>query len=157
MFSHATFALRQRQLIRDKIGPDAEHVAYLYCIAARQSLYENLEREAPYSLRTFRDSKTIPISRKCLADLMALDLANSLEQLSRIPLTPKIVETDRTIYEKAIPLLPGAAVVEMHWVYQSRNIMPEQLPLEARLARLGPDAQARIERVLRETLAKEHA
>ncbi len=156
-FRHATFALGQRQLIRDRIGPDAEHAAYLYCIATRRSLYENLDREAPNSLRTFRDGTTIPISRKCLADLIALDLANSLEQLSRIPLTPKMVETDRTIYEKAIPLLPGAAIVEMHWVYQSRNIAPEELPLEARLARLDPDAQARIERVLRETLAKEQA
>jgi hypothetical protein len=156
-FRHATFAPRQRQLIRDRIGPDAEHVAYLYCVTTRQSLYENLEREAGYRLRTYRDNTTIPISRKDFADLMALDLANSLEQLSRIPLTPKIVETDRAIYEKAIPLLPSAAIVEMHWVYQSRNIAPEELPLEARLARLDPDAQARIERVLLETLAKEHA
>jgi len=68
-----------------------------------------------------------------------------------------MVETDRTIYEKAIPLLPGAAIVEMHWVYQSRNITPEELPLEAQLAMLDLDAQARIERVLRETLAKEQA
>jgi hypothetical protein len=156
-FRHATFALGQRQLIRDRIGPEAEHATYLYCIANRWSLYENLDREARYSLRTFRDGTTIPISRKCLADLMALDLANSLEQLSRIPLTPKMVETDRTIYEKAIPLLPGAAIVEMHWVYQSRNIAPEELPLDAQLARLEPDAQARIERVLLEALAKEQA
>jgi hypothetical protein len=48
-------------------------------------------------------------------------------------------------------------LMEMHWVYQSRNIAPEELPLEARLARLDPDAQARIERVLMETLAKEQA
>jgi hypothetical protein len=156
-FRCATFALRQRQLIRDKIGPVAEYAAYLYCVATRRSLYENLEREAQYSVRSFRDGTTIPISRKCLADLMALDLANSLEQLSRIPLTPKMVETDRTIYEKAIPLLPDAAIVETHWVYQSRNIAPEELPLEARLARLDPDAQTRIERVLLETLAKEQA
>jgi Domain of unknown function (DUF6817)/2OG-Fe(II) oxygenase superfamily len=154
-FRHAMFGLRQRQLIRDRIGPDAEHAAYLYCVATRRSLYENLEREALYSLRTVRDGTRIPISRKCLADLIALDLANSLEQLTRIPLTPKMVETDRTIYEKAIPLLPGAAIVEMHWVYQSRNITPEELPLEARLAMLDLDAQARIERVLRETLARE--
>jgi hypothetical protein len=156
-FRQATFALQQRQLVRERIGPEAEHAAYRYCIATRRSLYENLEREAGYSLRTFRDGATIPISRKCLADLMALDLANSLEQLSRIPLTPKMVETDRTIYEKAIPLLPGAAIVEMHWVYQSRNIAPGELPLDAQVARLDPDARARIERVLLETLAKEQA
>jgi hypothetical protein len=154
-FRHAMFTKRQRQLIRDKIGSNAEHAAYLYCIAERRSLYENLERKAPYSLRTFRDGTTIPLSRKCLADLMALDLANSLEQLSRVPLTPKMVDTDRTIYEKAIPLLPGAAIVDMHWVYQNRNIAPEELPLEARLARLEPDAQARIEKVLLEALMRE--
>jgi hypothetical protein len=154
-FRNATFALRQRQLIRDRIGPEAEHVAYLYSIASRQSLFENLERAGQYTLRPFRDSTTIAISRKCLADLMALDLANSLEQLSRISLTPKMAETERTIYEKAIPLLPGAAIVEMHWVYQSRNIALEELPLEARLARLDPDARTRIESVLQEALAKE--
>lgn len=156
-FTQATFALDQRQFIRDKIGADAEQLAYLNCIATRGSLYENLEREAGYSLRSFRDGTTISISRECLADLMALDLANSLEQLARIPLTPEIVETDRLIYEKAIPLLPGPAVIEMHWVYQNRNIAPEELPLEARLARLDPDAQARIERLLLESLAKEQA
>jgi hypothetical protein len=156
-FEHATFTLRQRQMIDDRIGPEAEHLAYLYCVSTRRSLYANLEREAPYNLRSFRDGTTIPISRKCLADLMTLDLANSLEQLSRIALTPQIVESDRTIYEMAIPLLPGAAIVEMHWAYQSRNIAPEEFSLEARLSRLDPDAQARIERVLLETLAKEQA
>ena len=69
----------------------------------------------------------------------------------------RLAETDRTIYEKAIPFWPGAAIVEMHWVYQSRNITREELPLEAQLAMLDLDAQARIERVLRETLAKEQA
>jgi hypothetical protein len=157
-FRHTTFALEQRKLIRDRIGPDAENAAYLYSITTRRSLYENLEREAPYSLRAFGDGTTMPISRERLADLMALDLANSLEQLSRTPTTPKMMETDRTIYEKAIPLLPSAAIVEMHWVYQSRkNIGPEELPLEARLARLDSDAQARMERVLLEALAKEQA
>jgi len=156
-FRHATFTLQQRQLIRDKIGSEAEHIAYLYCVSTRQSLYKNIDREAPYSLRTFTDGTTISISRQCLADLMTLDLANSLEQLSRIRLTPEMVETDRAIYEKAIPLLPGAAIVEMHWVYQRRNIAPEELPLQARLARLDVDAQARIERLLQEALAKEQA
>jgi (p)ppGpp synthase/HD superfamily hydrolase len=156
-FKHATFTLRQRYVIREKIGPEAELTVYLYCIATHRSLYENLEREPPYSLRSYRNGRTIPISRNCLAELMALDLANSLEQLSRIGLTPTMMETDRAIYEKAIPLLPGAAIVEMHWVYQSRNIAAEELPLEAQLERLDSDAQARIERVLLEALAKEQA
>jgi hypothetical protein len=156
-FEPAMFTLGQRQVIQDRIGPDAERVVHLYCVATRRSLYENLEHGAPYSLRTFKRGETIPISRGCLADLMTLDLANSLEQLSRIPLTLEMVETDRAIYERAIPLLPGAAIVEMHWAYQSRNVSPEDLPLDARLARLDPDAQARIERMLREMLAKEQS
>jgi hypothetical protein len=156
-FTHAAFAMRQRQLIRSQIGPEAERLAYLYCIARRRSLYENLERGARYNLRSFRDCTTIQISRECLADLITLDLANSLEQLSRMPLTPEILENDQKIYEKAISLLPGAAIVEMHWVYQCRNIVPEELPLEAQFARLDPDARARIERVLVESLAKEQA
>ncbi len=86
---------------------------------------------------------------------MTVDLANSLEQLSRVPLTQEILVSDRTIYEKALALFPGPATVEMHWVYHCRNVAPEQLSLEARVAKLDPDAQARIERVLLETLAKE--
>jgi hypothetical protein len=157
-FEPAMFTLEQRQQIRDSIGPDAERLAYLYCAATRRSLYDNLDHAAPYRLRTFRRGETtIPISRDCLADLMTLDLANSLEQLSRMRLTHDMVETDRMIYEKAIPLLPGAAIVEMHWVYQSRNVSPQELPLDAQLALLEPDAQARIERVLHELLAKERS
>lgn len=154
---HATFTLQQRQMIRERIGPKGEHRAYLYCITTRRSLHENLDRGERYSLKSFRDGTTIPISRKCLADLIALDLANSLEQLSRIPLTPGLVETDRAIYEKAIPLLSGAAIAEMHWAYQDRNIALKELPLEARLARLPPDAKARIESALLQALAKEQA
>jgi (p)ppGpp synthase/HD superfamily hydrolase len=154
-FDRATFALEQRQTVRELIGPEAEHVVHLYCTATRQSLYESLEHEPPQFLQNFRDGATIPISREDLADLMTVDLANSMEQLSRVSLTADMVGTDRRIYERASPLLPGAAVVEMKWVYQRRNIAPEELSLEARLAMLDPDAQSRIEKVLMETLAAE--
>lgn len=156
-FRHAAFTLQQRQQVWDVIGTQAEQTAYLYCVANRSSIYENLDREAGYCLQTFKDGATISISRECLADLMTLDLANALEQLARIPLTLDMIETERAIYEKAASLLPGAAIAEMQWAYQRRNVALEQLPLEAQLAKLDADAQTRIESVLRAALAKEQA
>lgn len=117
-FRTAAVSMTERQTVQETIGEEAEQVAYLYCIGSHQSLYENLSRAEPYSLRDFRDDTEIPISKQRLADLLTLDLANSLEQFPRISLNSEMLETERSIYEEAIPFLPEAAIAEMRPVYK---------------------------------------
>ncbi|MFL5449772.1 MAG: DUF6817 domain-containing protein [Gemmatimonadales bacterium] len=110
-FQKRTVPLEARNEVRSAIGERAEEIAYLYCALSRQSLYRNLDVGAPYVVKT-QDGGERPLSLAELADLMTLDLANRLEQLPRTRHDAMRIERDRVIYERAVPLLPGAAVAE---------------------------------------------
>jgi len=82
-----------------------------------------------------------------LADLMTLDLANRLEQLPQAPMSLRRMEADRRLYERAVPLLPRAAVAALHRTYRPR---PFVLVLVDGLFR-------RTSRLLRRLRARRHA
>ncbi len=119
-FQKRTVPLEARDEVREAIGERAEEIAYLYCVLSRQSLYRNLDVGAPYAVKT-RDGGEMPLSLAQLADLMALDLANRLEQLPRTRHDVVWMKRQREIYERAVPLLPGVAVAEFRGTFPHRS------------------------------------
>jgi hypothetical protein len=109
-FQRQTIALEARSQVREAIGERAEEVAFLYCAIRRSSLYDNLGRGAPHSVED-RSGERIPLhGLEQLSELLTLDVANRLEQVDRVSTSATRRATDREIYERAVPLLPAAAV-----------------------------------------------
>jgi hypothetical protein len=102
-----------RDEVRDAIGEAAEELAFLYSAVARGSLYRNLDIGGPYVVMLRNGDKRPLRDLQQFGDLMALDLANRLEQLPRVELDRGRMESDRRIYERAAPLLPAVAVAEV--------------------------------------------
>jgi Domain of unknown function (DUF6817) len=113
VFQTTTIPLDARARVQGAIGDEAEELAFLFCVMRRSSLYANLERGGPYTVMS-RDGGTIELSGlEQFADLLTLDVANRLEQLDRTPTSSRRRERDRRIYERAVPLLPAAAVEDL--------------------------------------------
>lgn len=119
-FRTRTVPLEARDEVRGAIGERAEEIAYLYCALSRRSLYRNLDVGAPYAVKAL-DGGEIPLSLAQLADLMTLDLANNLEQRPRATRDVARIERDRAIYERAVALLPRAAVAEFRDTFRRRS------------------------------------
>jgi len=111
-FNVQTVPADARERIASVAGAEAEEIAFLFCVAERDSLYGNLERGAPYSVVDRTSSAAIVLGDvRQLSDLMTLEVANLLEQLPRLEELPAWwVEERRRIYERAVPLLPAAGV-----------------------------------------------
>jgi len=123
-FRAATIAPAERGRVRARIGARAERLVHLYSTIARRTLYENLGRGAPYAVVDRGTSEAIALEGvEELADLMTLDVANRLEQLPRTSMSLRRMEHDRRIYERAIPLLPAAAVVEVRRTYRRHGLL----------------------------------
>jgi len=118
-FRTTTIAPAERGRVRARIGARAERLVHLYSTIARRTLYENLGRGAPYTVVDRGTGEAIALEGvEELADLMTLDVANRLEQLPRTSMSLRRMEHDRRIYERAIPLLPTAAVAEVRRTYR---------------------------------------
>lgn len=124
-FKTTTIPLDQRDNVRHRIGDEAERLVYLYAVLLRSSLYTNLERGWPYSL-DLRDETSIPIDLDDMVSLTTLDFANRLEQ-THGPLNDDHLVT----YERAVPLLPAPAVVEL------RALQARHVPLGRRSRKLA--------------------
>jgi hypothetical protein len=107
MFQKTTIPLDERSAVQTRIGLESERLVHLYALLRRASLYENLDRGWPYAV-ALRDDSSEPLSREEFVGLMTIDVANRLEQ-THGPLG----DADRTIYRKAIPLLPQLAVTDL--------------------------------------------
>ena len=119
-FTTTTIPLDQRDTVRDRIGMEAERLVLLYSTLSRASLYENLDHGWPYALR-LRGGTTEAIDIGDLTALITLDFANRLEQ-THGPLT----DIDRGVYRKAVPLLPAAAVTQLHHILTRRVPLADQ-------------------------------
>jgi hypothetical protein len=109
-FRTQTIALNARERGKEAIGARAEELAFLYCAVRRSSLYDNLDRGAPYAVDD-RGGERLPLDGvEQLAELLTLDVANRLEQLDRTSTSATRRAQDREIYERAVPLLPSPAV-----------------------------------------------
>jgi hypothetical protein len=107
-FCQSTIPLDGRDQVKEAIGEQAEQLVFLYCVIRRASLYENLDRGAPYTVEDRRGQRIPLHGAEQLADLLTLDVANRLEQLDWSPAAQRI--GDRELYERAAPLLPAPAV-----------------------------------------------
>jgi len=124
MFRNATVPLAERARVRALIGEPAEHLAYLYCVLVRRSLYANLSHGAPYQVVDRWTRRQILLDGvRQLAELLTLDLANRLEQLPRTSMSLWRMESDRRLYEKAAPLLPVAAASDLRRAYRPRSLV----------------------------------
>src|SRR5689334_19138700 len=123
-FRTTTIAPAERGRVRARIGARAERLVHLYSTIARRTLYENLGRGAPYTVVDRGTGEEIGLDGvEELADLMTLDVANRLEQLPRTSMSLRRMEHDRRIYERAIPLLPAAAVAELRRRYRRHGLL----------------------------------
>lgn len=111
-FQQKTLSTNERRLVTNRIGEKAEQLAFLYARSSRESLYSNLDHAQPYSLRDFVTGKVVKIDERALAELLTIDLANTLEQLPRISFGEQMSE-EKQLYEKATKYLPRQAVEEM--------------------------------------------
>jgi len=124
VFRTATMSPSERDRVRERIGARAERLVHLYSTIRRRTLYENLARGAPYTVVDRATGETLPLGGiEELADLMTLDLANRVEQLPRTPMSLRRMESDRRLYEKAVPLLPRAAVEDLRRTYRPRTLV----------------------------------
>jgi hypothetical protein len=124
VFRTATMSPTERDRVRERIGARAERLVHLYSTIRRRTLYENLARGAPYTVVDRATGETLPLAGiQELVDLMTLDVANRVEQLPRTPMSLRRMEAARRLYEKAVPLLPGAAVEQLRRTHRPRALL----------------------------------
>jgi hypothetical protein len=129
-FRTETIALDARERVKEAIGDPAEQLAFLFCVMRRSSLYDNLDRGAPYSVEDREGGRIALAGIEQFAELLALDVANRLEQLDRSPSSATQRARDRDIYERAVPLLPAPAVSALREALPQMS-KPEQLARRA--------------------------
>lgn len=71
-----------RKMVRDVIGEAAESLAYLFCIADRDSFFSGA-RTSPHVIRDGVGNTDLAITRRVLASLLEIEAANIVEQLPR--------------------------------------------------------------------------
>jgi hypothetical protein len=97
----------QRHRVRELIGDEAEAVAWLWHSVRRESLRENLERDADFRIEC-ADDTVAPISRQQFLDLVNLMIADAVEQLPRRG--PESVERQQGWLTPFLPMaMPEAA------------------------------------------------
>jgi hypothetical protein len=129
-FRTETLALDARERVKEAIGESAEQLAFLFCVMRRSSLYENLDRGAPYSVVDREGGQHALDGIGQFAALLTLDVANRLEQLERSPLSATQRARARDNYERAVPLLPAPAISAMREALEEMS-KPEQLARRA--------------------------
>jgi hypothetical protein len=114
IFETVTLTPDARDKVLQAIGADAEQLAYLYCALERESLYDNLTTGGPpYGVRSRLDGAELRLGRDDYAGLLAIDLANRLEQVPHSRASRAQFADDRARYLAAVPLLPPAAVTQL--------------------------------------------
>jgi SAM-dependent methyltransferase len=112
-----TQTVKNRDVVRERLGERAERLAYLFAAMIRRTLYENLERGAPYWVVDRHLNEDVGLSIQDLSDLITLDLANRVEQLPRNPLQLREMVKGRRTYMRAIPLLPRLGAEDARRLY----------------------------------------
>jgi SAM-dependent methyltransferase len=122
-FGTATLSLASRTRVREHLGAAAEELVYLFCVMGRSSLHANVGRAAPPHVVDRATGRRIPLRDDGqLADLLALDAANALEQPPGTSLWR--CELDRRRFAKAMALLPTPAAAELRAAFPPRAPLP---------------------------------
>lgn len=85
VFRARSIPLSDRTYVTNGIGAEAEHLSYLFCAMTRDSLRENLSRRVDYQIVDRIAGTRLPITEQELRDLMAISLANMLDQRPYLP------------------------------------------------------------------------
>jgi hypothetical protein len=117
VFRPVTVPLAGRARVRGLIGPEAETIVYLYSVVSRDSLYEQAGHRGARTLRAAGPHGAFGVSEERFAELLTLDLANSLEQLPRLGPGEPATRLKRDAYRKAAALLSERGVAAMRAAY----------------------------------------
>lgn len=71
-----------RKMVRDVIGVAAESLAYMFCIADRDSFFSGV-RTTPHVIRDGVGNTDLAVTRRELASLLEIEAANIVEHLPR--------------------------------------------------------------------------
>lgn len=87
-FRRPPLSFADRDIVRQRIGADAERLAFVFCAFERASLFRALRAGEPYRVALLGGGE-IEISAQDAADLVRLVWANALEQAPRAKLSVK--------------------------------------------------------------------
>jgi hypothetical protein len=79
-FKHATLTLERRETLRALLGEEAERLVYLFCALERRSFMDNLDRQCGFQSWNRFESRTEDLSISEFQGLVAITLANLLDQ-----------------------------------------------------------------------------
>jgi hypothetical protein len=105
-FSHPTLEEAVRDRLRAALGEEAEALVWLWCFGRRHTMEVPAEVGVASHLRDRRDEAWIAITSEQVADLVNLWIADTIEQLPRVP--EREVATARALRRHAPRALPKA-------------------------------------------------
>lgn len=92
IFRTQAIALKSRAEVSKLIGDRAERIAYIFCACDRPKiLIEEAMIGQPYTVKDRHSGEMIPLTANDLHDLMAIELANLVEQDS-LALMPQLIQ-----------------------------------------------------------------
>ncbi len=101
--------LGERGRVAAAIGARAEELAYLFCVTAREGLFEAVGQSEPVLYDRVHDAP-LPVSHATLGALLEIEAANTLEQAQRLEqLEPEVVALTREKFDLAASHLSPAA------------------------------------------------
>jgi hypothetical protein len=84
-YQPAVVPVSLRGEVRELVGPEAEGLAWLFCVMHRDSFDENLTRLEGFVVKDRLTGDWVPLSEGQFLDLVTLSFANTLEALPRLP------------------------------------------------------------------------
>jgi hypothetical protein len=111
-FAPTPAELSRRPEIQRLIGPEAEQLAWLFCIMRRDSFDENLNRAGDFGVRSRINDEWIPLSIDQFHDLVTLTFANTLEAYGRLPLMTRKACRKYLLRFRPIAMEPGRQALD---------------------------------------------
>lgn len=89
VYKLTTIPVSMRGRVQEVIGPEAEAVAWLFCVMKRETLKDNLKRETDLGVGSHLTGERLAITREQFSDLTNLMFANTLEVVGRLSVKNK--------------------------------------------------------------------
>lgn len=106
-FSKTPATLDDREYVQTLIGKEAERLAYLFGAHRKETLWENLDRGNAFSVQDRFLDQVIHLSKVDVSDLIAITLANWLEQRPRSKAEHQFIRKEEFLRSKSF--LPAKA------------------------------------------------